>query len=65
MYSLTGPGVDQDPMGIFRIIPSTGWIQATQSLDREAGPEYRVRAQGFNSQELNSLVFNSLELNPV
>lgn len=43
IYSLTGPGVDQPPLGIFRINSETGFVKITAILDREEIPAYRVR----------------------
>ncbi|KAL2093761.1 hypothetical protein ACEWY4_011073 [Coilia grayii] len=44
-YSISGPGADQDPIGIFRVHPSTGWIEVTQTLDREQIPLYTLVAR--------------------
>lgn len=43
IYSLTGPGVDQPPIGIFRIDSVTGFVKITAILDREEIPSYHVR----------------------
>lgn len=47
-YRLTGPGADQHPTGLFRISSSSGWIEVTQSLDRESQAEYRLLAWADN-----------------
>ncbi|KAG5273091.1 hypothetical protein AALO_G00147550 [Alosa alosa] len=45
VYSLSGPGADQDPKDLFRISASTGWIEVTQTLDRERREEYKLIAR--------------------
>lgn len=45
LYSLSGPGVDLPPVGIFGVDPNTGFVKIySPRLDREEIPYYHVRA---------------------
>lgn len=39
---LEGPGVDQDPKGLFEIDDKTGWIKSKRPLDREKHRSFMV-----------------------
>lgn len=43
-YSLTGPGVDQNPVGRFAVDRNTGFVKVFSILDREEMAKYEVRA---------------------
>lgn len=43
-YSLTGPGVDQDPKGRFSVNQNNGFVKVHSILDREEIAQYHVRA---------------------
>ncbi|XP_034559697.1 desmoglein-2-like [Notolabrus celidotus] len=42
-YSLTGPGVNQAPVGVFQINENTGYVKITAILDREEIPFYHLK----------------------
>ncbi|KAJ8339929.1 hypothetical protein SKAU_G00345620 [Synaphobranchus kaupii] len=44
MYKLEGPGVDQDPKGLFEIEEKTGWIRSLMPLDREQYSSFKLKA---------------------
>uniref|UniRef100_UPI00398E5777 cadherin-15 n=1 Tax=Pristiophorus japonicus TaxID=55135 RepID=UPI00398E5777 len=44
IYSIKGPGVDEEPKGIFTIDPDTGLVFLTTVLDREEKSSYKIKA---------------------
>lgn len=48
-YSITGPGADKPPVGVFIIERETGWLQVTQPLDREAIDKYLLYSHAVSS----------------
>lgn len=41
-YRISGPGVDQDPVGLFYMERATGKLFVTKPLDREERNQYKV-----------------------
>ncbi|XP_061101049.1 cadherin-15 [Conger conger] len=44
IYRLEGPGVDQDPKGLFEVEEDTGWILSLVPLDREQYSSFTLQA---------------------
>ncbi|XP_063293856.1 cadherin-1-like [Pelobates fuscus] len=53
-YSITGPGADTPPVGLFIVERATGWLNVTKPLDREDIPMFTlfVHAVSSNGQPL-------------
>lgn len=47
-YSVTGPGADQPPTGIFIIDPISGELSVNKPLDREHIPNFHVSETVFS-----------------
>ncbi|PNI91014.1 CDH3 isoform 7, partial [Pan troglodytes] len=41
-YSITGPGADSPPEGVFAVEKETGWLLLNKPLDREEIAKYEV-----------------------
>ncbi|NP_001292329.1 cadherin-2 precursor [Oryzias latipes] len=60
-YSVTGPGADQPPNGIFTIDPISGELSVNKPLDREHIPSFHLRAHAV---DLNgNQVENPIDIN--
>ncbi|XP_068116135.1 cadherin-15 isoform X2 [Hyperolius riggenbachi] len=49
IYSITGPGVDEEPKGIFNINKTTGIVYLNAVLDREKIERFKLRAFALDS----------------
>ncbi|XP_061588341.1 desmocollin 2-like protein [Cololabis saira] len=47
-YEISGPGVDEHPVGLFSVIPDTGMLKVHRTVDREEFPKFRLRVEVFN-----------------
>uniref|UniRef100_A0A673U2F7 Cadherin-1 n=1 Tax=Suricata suricatta TaxID=37032 RepID=A0A673U2F7_SURSU len=48
-YSITGPGADTPPVGVFIIERETGWLKVTEPLDREHIAKYILYSHAVSS----------------
>uniref|UniRef100_A0A673X4U3 Cadherin 2, type 1, N-cadherin (neuronal) n=1 Tax=Salmo trutta TaxID=8032 RepID=A0A673X4U3_SALTR len=67
-YSVTGPGADQSPTGIFIINPISGQLSVTKPLDREHISNFHLRAHAvdLNGNQIENpidIVINVIDMN--
>ncbi|XP_008432407.2 cadherin-2 [Poecilia reticulata] len=67
-YSVTGPGADQPPTGIFTIDPISGALSVNKPLDREHIPSFHLRAHAvdLNGNQVENpidIVINVIDMN--
>ncbi|KAM3862625.1 B-cadherin-like [Diretmus argenteus] len=53
-YSITGPGADQDPKGLFTMDRTTGHLSVMQPLDREKQDKYLLKALAETPGSVNA-----------
>uniref|UniRef100_UPI00358E3937 cadherin-2-like n=1 Tax=Myxine glutinosa TaxID=7769 RepID=UPI00358E3937 len=67
-YSITGPGADQNPEGLFIVDAKTGKLSVTAMLDWEHCSEYKLQAHavgvdGSTAEEPVEIIINVLDIN--
>ncbi|XP_068597527.1 B-cadherin-like [Brachionichthys hirsutus] len=67
-YSISGPGADVDPVGLFFMDRTTGMLRLTQPLDREKQSKYMFQAHanvagGRTAEEPMEIVINVIDQN--
>ncbi|XP_063044390.1 cadherin-4-like isoform X3 [Engraulis encrasicolus] len=65
VYSLSGPGADQPPTGLFLIDKKSGEVIVTKALDREQQAKYTLtaRATSEDAKEEYELIINVIDQN--
>ncbi|XP_045913417.1 cadherin-1 [Micropterus dolomieu] len=66
-YSISGPGVDEPPVGLFTMDRDNGNLYITQALDREKQDKYRFQARavadGSGPAEVMDILVNVIDQN--
>uniref|UniRef100_A0A9J8AP32 Cadherin domain-containing protein n=1 Tax=Cyprinus carpio carpio TaxID=630221 RepID=A0A9J8AP32_CYPCA len=67
-YSVTGPGADQPPTGVFSIDPISGLLTVLKPLDREHLPSFNLRAHAvdLNGNQVENpidVIINVIDMN--
>ncbi|XDV26358.1 hypothetical protein PO909_030102, partial [Leuciscus waleckii] len=67
-YSVTGPGADQPPTGVFSIDPVSGQLTVLKPLDREHLPSFNLRAHAvdLNGNQVENpidIMINVIDMN--
>uniref|UniRef100_A0A672PHP0 Cadherin-2-like n=1 Tax=Sinocyclocheilus grahami TaxID=75366 RepID=A0A672PHP0_SINGR len=67
-YSVTGPGADQNPTGLFIIDAISGILSVTKPLDREHIPNFHLRAHAVdvNGNQMENpidIIINVIDMN--
>ncbi|KAG1935610.1 cadherin-2 isoform X1 [Pimephales promelas] len=67
-YSVTGPGADQPPTGVFSIDPVSGQLSVLKPLDREHLPSFNLRAHAvdLNGNQVENpidIMINVIDMN--
>ncbi|XP_064791759.1 desmocollin 2-like protein [Oncorhynchus masou masou] len=47
-YTLSGPGVTEDPVGVFSVVKETGMLKVHRAVDRELTPQFIFQARVFD-----------------
>uniref|UniRef100_A0A674F0H6 Desmocollin-3-like n=1 Tax=Salmo trutta TaxID=8032 RepID=A0A674F0H6_SALTR len=47
-YTLSGPGVTEDPVGVFSVVKETGMLKVHRAVDREITPQFIFQARVFD-----------------
>ncbi|XP_024118230.2 cadherin-1 [Oryzias melastigma] len=61
-YSIMGPGVDEDPKGLFTMDKDTGDLYVHQRLDREKQANYTLMAYS-NAEDPLEIIINVIDMN--
>uniref|UniRef100_A0A3B3BEU6 Cadherin domain-containing protein n=1 Tax=Oryzias melastigma TaxID=30732 RepID=A0A3B3BEU6_ORYME len=68
--SITGPGADEDPVGLFTIDKDTGFLYAHQTVDREKQEQYKLMVHftdpvhgSGEEEETIEIIINIIDMN--
>uniref|UniRef100_A0A4W5MCK8 Cadherin domain-containing protein n=1 Tax=Hucho hucho TaxID=62062 RepID=A0A4W5MCK8_9TELE len=47
-YNISGPGVTEEPVGVFTVVSDTGMLKVNKAVDRERTPQFVFQARVFD-----------------
>ncbi|XP_026802549.3 EP-cadherin isoform X3 [Pangasianodon hypophthalmus] len=63
VYSISGEGADQPPVGLFTISKDSGWLSVTKPLDRETKHEYVLQVRATRDEQPTEITICVIDQN--
>ncbi|MCI4393222.1 hypothetical protein PGIGA_G00154890 [Pangasianodon gigas] len=63
VYSISGEGADQPPVGLFTISKDSGWLSVTKPLDRETKHEYVLQVRAIRDEQPTEITICVIDQN--